>query len=203
MCYEWTRELDEMNPTAANLAAGTRLLQLRALPLLGPANPARSLCVLLLICVANPVGLAAQTTADRESIRSVVDLLFLNADPDLSGDEVARHPGIWSIVIARFAKGDSREIEIPAKAGEWYRVEGASDSDGTDVDICIYGPEGLQIDCDTDEHNFPIAGFIAETDGVHRAVMTAASVEGGGTSFAGMVVFRVSGEANPGPGGGR
>ena len=125
------------------------------------------------------------------------------ADPELSGDEVARHPGIWSVVIARFAKGDSREIEIPAKVGEWYQVDGASDSDGADVDICIYGPEGDQIDCDTDEDNFPIVGFIAETDGVYRAVMTAASVEGGGTSFAGMVVFRVSEEEKAGPGGGR
>ena len=55
-------------------------------------------------------------------------------------------------------------------------------------------PEGEQIDCDTDEDNFPIVGFIAETDGVYRAVLTAASVDGGGTSFAGMVVFRVSDE---------
>ena len=161
-------------------------------------------CVLLLACVTVPMELTGQTTADRTSIRSVVDLLFLNApNPELSGDEVARHPGIWSVVIARFAKGDSREIEIPAKVGEWYQVDGASDSDGTDVDICIYGPEGDQIDCDTDEDNFPIVGFIAETDGVHRAVMTAASVEGGGTSFAGMVVFRVSEEEKAGSGGGR
>lgn len=161
------------------------------------------LFVLLLVCLTNQPALGAQTTADRESIRSVVDLLFLNADPELSGDDVARHPGIWSVVIARFAKGESREIEIPAKAGEWYQVDGASDSEGTDVDICIYGPEGDQIDCDTEEDNFPIVGFIAETEGVYRAVMTAASVEGGGTAFAGMVVFRVSDEESPGPEGGR
>ena len=194
MCSEWRMELDEMNPTVANPAAGTRLLQLCTLLLVCLANPARSLCVLLLICVASPAGLEAQTTTDRESIRGVVDLLFLNADPDVTGDEVARHPGIWSVVIARFAKRDSREIEILAKVGEWYRVDGASESNGTDVDICIYGPEGDQIDCDTYEDNFPIVGFIAETDGVHRAVMTAASVKGGGTSFAGIVVFQVSDE---------
>lgn len=171
-----------MNPAGARHAVRTRLLPL---------------WVLLLVCLSAPMELTAQTTADRESIRSVVDLLFLNADPELSGDEVAYHPGIWSVVIARFAKGDSREIEIPAKVGDWYQVEGASDSDGADVDICIYGPEGDQIGCDTDEDNFPIVGFISETDGVYRAVMTAASVEGGGTSFAGMVVFRVSDEGSP------
>ena len=52
-------------------------------------------------------------------------------------------------MIARFAKGDSREIEIPAKAGEWYRVEGGSNSDGTDVDICVYGPEGGRIESES------------------------------------------------------
>ncbi len=160
--------------------------------------------VLLLVCVTVPMGLTAQTTADRASIHSVVDLLFLNADnPELSGDEVARHPGIWSVAIARFAKGDSREIEIPAKVDEWYQVEGASDSDGTDVDICIYGSDSDQIDCDTGEDNFPIESFRAASDGVYRAVLTAASVEGGGTSFAGMVVFRVTDEESSGPGGGR
>ena len=180
---------NHMNPTGAGHAAGTRMLPL---------------CVLLLISLANPAGLAAQATADRESIRSVVDLLFLNADnPELSGDEVARHPGIWSVVIARFAKGDSREIKIPARVGERYRVEGASDSDGADVDICIYGPEGDLIDCDTGEDNFPIKSFRTASDGVHRAVLTAASVEGGGMSFAGMVVFRVSVEESPGTGGGK
>ena len=178
-----------MNSAGTRHAARTRILPL---------------CVLLLLCVASSAGLTAQTTADRESIGNVVDLLFLNADdPELSGDEVARHPGVWSVVIARFAKGDSREIEIPASVGEWYQVDGASDSPETDVDICIYGPEGDQIDCDTGEDNFPIVGFIAETDGVYRAVMTATSVEGGGTSFAGMVVFRVSDEGSPGPEGER
>ena len=39
------------------------------------------------------------------------------------------------------------------------------------------------------EDNYPIVGFIAETDRVYRAVMSAASVEGGGTSFAGMVML--------------
>lgn len=162
------------------------------------------ICVILLACVTVPMQLTAQTKADRTSIHSVVDLLFLNADdPELSPDDVARHPGIWSVVIARFAKGDSRQIEIPAKVGEWYRVEGASDSAGADVDICIYGPEGDQIDCDTGEDNFPIESFRAASDGVYRAVLTAASVEGGGTSFAGMVVFRVTDEESYGPGGGR
>lgn len=159
-----------------------------------PATRLLPLYVIPLVCLAVPTGIPAQTTADRESIRSVVDLLFLNADSrELSADQIARHPGIWSVVIARFAKGDSREIEIPAEVDERYRVEGASDSDGTDVDICVYSPEGDQIACDTEEDNFPITGFIAETAGVYRVVMTAASVEGGGTSFAGMVVFRVSG----------
>ena len=173
-------------PAGARLTAGMRTLLLFAL---------------LLVCLANPTDLTAQTEADRESVNRVVEWLFLIAGE--SGDEVARHPGIWSVVIARFAKGDSREIEIPAKAGEWYRVEGGSDSDGTDVDICVYGPEGGRIECDTMEDNYPIVGFIAETEGVYRAVLTAASVEGGGTSFPGMVVFRVLDEGEDGTGGGK
>ena len=159
------------------------------------------LSAILLVCMASPTGLTGQTRADRESVAEVVRLLFLSAGD--FADEVARHPGIWSVVIAKFAKGESREIEIPAKAGEWYQAEGGSDSDGTDVDICIYGPDGSQIDCDTEEENFPIVGFLAETDGVYRAVLTAATVEGGGTSFAGMVVLRVLIEEEDGRGGRR
>ena len=49
----------------------------------------------------------------------------------------------------------------------------------------------------------PIVGFIAETDGVYRAVMTAASVEGGGMSYAGMIVLRVLDEGAGNEGGGR
>ena len=73
----------------------------------------------------------------------------------------------------------------------------------TDVDICVYDPEGDQVECDAMEDNFPIVGFIAEAEGVYRAVLTAASVEGGGTSFAGMVVFRVLDEGEDGTGGGK
>lgn len=68
----------------------------------------------------------------------------------------------------------------------------------TDVDICVYGPEGNRIDCDTLEDNVPIVGFMAETDGAYRAVMTAASVAGGGTSYAGMVVLRIPDEGSYG-----
>ena len=98
------------------------------------------------------MGLTAQTTADRASIHSVVDLLFLNADnPELSPEEAARHPGICSVVIARLS------------------------------DRLRYGRGQL-----------PDRSFRAASDGFYRAVLTAASVEGGGTSFAGMVVFRVT-----------
>ena len=100
-------------PACASLTAGMRT------PLL---------VALLLVCQANPTGLTAQTEADRESVNRVVEWLFLNAGE--FGNEVARHPGIWSVVIGRFAKGDSRAIEIRAKVGEWYQVEGGSDSDG-------------------------------------------------------------------------
>ena len=173
-------------PAGARLTAGMRTLLLFAL---------------LLVCLANPTDLTAQTEADRESVNRVVEWLFLNAGE--FGNEVARHPGIWSVVIGRFAKGDSREIEIPAKAGEWYQVEGGSDSDGTEVDICVYDPEGGRIECDTMEDNYPIVGFIAEMEGDYRAVLTAASVEGGATTFAGMVVFRVLDDGEDGTGGGK
>ena len=95
-------------------------------------------------------------------------------------------------MIARFAKGDSREIAIPAEAGQDYRVIGATESGwtGTDIDICIYGPGGNPVDCDTLEDDYPIVFFTAKTAGTYRAVLTAVSVEGGGTAFAGMVVLR-------------
>ena len=157
------------------------------------------LSVLLLVCLSVPVPLAAQTTADRESVNRVVESLFISAGE--LWDEVASLPGAWSVAVAKFAKGDSREIEIPATVGEWYRVVGVSEVTGTDVDICIYGPGGVRIDCDTLDDHVPVVGFIAETDGVYRAVMTAASVEGGGTSYAGMVVLRVQDEENGEPGG--
>ncbi len=171
----------------------------------GVSHPARmrmlQVVVLLLVCMAVPTELTAQTTADRESVNRVVELLFLV--PDEFGDEVAHHPGIWSVVIARFAKGESREIEIPTRMGERYSVEGGSDSDGTDVDICVYGPEGGEIACDMEQDNYPIVEFIVETAGIYRAVLTAASVEGGGTSYAGMVVLRVLDEGEDGTGGRR
>ena len=147
------------------------------------------LSVLLLVWWAAPTGLTAQTEADRASVTKVVESLFLG----VGTDEVARHPGIWSVVIARFSKGDMREIDIPAKVGDWYQVIGGSESDETDVDVCVYGPEGGQISCDTLEDNFPVVSFTARTEGIFRAVMTAASVDGG-TSYAGMVVLRIGGD---------
>ena len=146
------------------------------------------MCVLLPIWLAIPSGVAGQTEADRESVNVVV--VGLVAAAGLIGDEIPHSPGTWSLVIARFAKGDSREVPIPARAGEEYVAKGAAESLGTDVDICIYGPAGDQIDCDTLDDSVPVVTFTAKTEGTYRAVMTAASVEGGGTSFAGMIVLR-------------
>lgn len=162
-----------MNPTGASLTQGNRILP-----------P----CVLLLICVTVPMELTAQTRADRESVRRVVELLSSTAGQ--FGDEIAPLSGVWSVAISKFAKGDSREIEIPVTVGERYEVTGVSEAVGTDVDICVYGPGGVRIDCDTLDDNVPIVSFTAETDGVYRAVMTAASVEGWGMSYAGMIVLR-------------
>ena len=159
------------------------------------------LITVMLACLWAPTDLIAQTKADRESVNRVVELLFLAAGE--YQDEVARHPGTWSVVIARFAKGDMREIEIRARIGESYQVEGASDSIGTDVDICVYGPDGARVECDTLEDNVPIVTFTTETGGVYRAVMTAAAVEGGGTAYAGMVVLRLLQEGERGGDGGR
>ena len=146
------------------------------------------LSALLLVCLVTPTDLTAQTEADRASVNKVMERLFNTAGQ--ADDEVARHPGTWSVVIAKFTKGDSRAIEIPAKVGERYHVIGSSESYETDVDICAYDPEGDQLMCDTEEDNFPVVTFSARTEGVYRAVMTAASVEGG-KSFAGMVVLRI------------
>ena len=146
------------------------------------------ICALLLVCLALPAHLAAQTPADRESVSRVVELLFVSAGE--FGDEIPHSPGTWSLVVARFAKGDSREIAIPAEAGEDYRVIGATESFRTDIDICIYGPGGNPVDCDTLDDSVPVVSFTAKTEGTYRAVMTAASVVGGGTAFAGMVVLR-------------
>ena len=149
---------------------------------------------LLHLCLANPTDLTAQTRADRESVARVVELLLISAG-EFENEEVAYHPGGWGLVIARFAKGDMREIEIPANSGEIYQVMGASELDGTDVDICVYAPGGDRLNCDTLEDNIPVVGFTATTDGIYRAVMSAASVEQPGTSYAGMVVLRIAGEA--------
>ncbi|MCY4574585.1 MAG: hypothetical protein OXF01_17530 [Gemmatimonadetes bacterium] len=162
-----------MNRVGAFEAARARMLQI---------------CSLLLACLAAPAHLAAQTEADRESVNRVVELLFATAGE--YGDEVTRHPDSWSVVIAKFAKGDSREIEIPAKVGEEYSVEGVAESNGTDVDICVYGPDGGPVECDTLDDHVPIVGFTAKTEGTYRAVMTASSIQGGGTSYAGMTVLR-------------
>ena len=169
----------------ASLTAGMRLLLLFAL---------------LLVCVANPVGLTAQTEADRESVAKVIEQLFSLAGKEKNG--LARLPGTWSVVIAQFAKGDSRQIEIPAKAGERYQVIGGSESYETDIDICVYGPQRNPVDCDTLEDNYPIVFFTTKTAGVYRAVMTAASVEGG-TAYAGMIVLTDMDENRDGAGGGK
>ena len=159
------------------------------------------LFALLLVCMVVSVDLTAQTTADRESVNRVMELLLTNTG--LFSDEIPHSPGTWSLVIARFAKGDRREVAIPAQIGESYRVIGASGSFGTDIDICVYGPAGDPVECDTLDDSVPIVGFLAETDGVYRAVMTAASVEGGGTSFAGMIVLLDLDEGEDGGGIGR
>ena len=109
----------------------------------------------------------AQTEADRESVTKVIEQLFNTAGEDKDG--LARIPETWSVAIARFAKGDSREIEIPAKVGETYQVIGGSESDDTDVDICVYGPDGDQIDCDTMQDKLPRRD-IRGTVGTYRAV---------------------------------
>ena len=147
------------------------------------------ICALLLVCLTLPTHLAAQTEADREAVSRVVELLFVSAGE--FGDEIPHSPGTWSLVVARFARGDSREIAIPAKAGEEYSVMGNTESVRTDIDICIYGPAGDLVDCDDSVvDSVPIVIFTAESEGTYRAVMTAASVVGGGTAFAGMVVLR-------------
>ena len=145
------------------------------------------ICALLLVCLALPTHLAAQTEADRESVNRVVESLLRGAG---EYTEIPHIPGTWSVMIARFAKGDSREVAFPAEATERYRVIGATGSPGTDIDICIYGPGGNPVDCDTLDDSLPIVSFTAKTAGTYRAVLTAVSVEGGGTSFAGMVVLR-------------
>ncbi len=152
---------------------------------------------LLLACLSVPWGLVGQTVADRESVGRVVESLF-----SLAGEytEIPHIPGTWSVVIARFAKGDSREIAIPAKAGQDYHVFGDAESVRTDIDICVYGPAGDPVDCDTLEDSVPMVFFTAKTEGTYRAVMTAVSVEGGGTSFARMVVVRDRDEGAEGGG---
>ena len=94
------RSENHMNPVGARRAPGTRMPRL---------------CALLLLCLANPLGLAAQTTTDRESVSKVIEGLFQLAGEQ---DGLARLPGSWSVVVAQFAKGDSRELRIPAKTGD-------------------------------------------------------------------------------------
>ena len=105
------------------------------------------ICTLLMACLLVPSGLVAQTEADRESVNRVVQSLL--ADSGQLGDEIPHSPGAWSLVIARFADGDSREVQIPARAGEEYMVSGYAESHRADVDICVYDPAGDPVDCDT------------------------------------------------------
>ena len=121
----------------------------------------------------------------------MVELLFVSAGE--FGYEIPHSPGSWSVMIARFAKGDSREIAIPAEAGQEYWVMGTTESVRTDIDICIYGPGGrswstAMIRWSTRQPDCDLHG----EDGRVRTgpCMTAASVVGGGTAFAGMVVLR-------------
>ena len=201
----WDDEVDARDPRGRPAGNPTTEREGKRMNVAGARHAVRArllpLCVLLLVCVTAPMELTAQTKADRESVNRVVESLFVSAG-DL-GDEVAPLPGVWSVVIARFAKGDSREIEIRVTVDEWYSVVGVSEAVGTDVDICVYGPGGVRIDCDTLDDNVPIVSFSAETDGVYRAVMTAASVEGGGLSYAGMIVLRILDEGAGDEGGGR
>ncbi len=147
----------------------------------------RRICALLLVCLPVPSVLAAQTEADRESVNEVLESLFFAP----SGTEIPYSPEAWSLVFARFAVGDSREVLIPAKAGEEYLVSGAAESFRADVDICVYDPAGYPVDCDTLPDYLPVVVFTAKMEGTYRAIMTAASVEGGGTAFAGMKVVKV------------
>ena len=94
-------------------------------------------------------------------------------------------------MFARCPVGDSREVLIPAKAGEEYLVSGAAESFRADVDICVYDPAGDPVDCDTLPDYLPVVAFTAKMGGTYRAVMTAASVEEGDTYFAGMKVVKV------------
>lgn len=168
-------------------APGMRMLQLAAF---------------MAVCSANPMDLTAQTTANRESVRRVIEKLFITASED---ETLELAPGTWSVAIAQFAKGDSRAIEIAANVGEYYQVIGGSESWDTDVDICVYGPSGDELGCDTMEDNIPVVGFSARTEGVYRAVMTAASVDRQ-APYGGMIVLRgrdASGENEDGESGGR
>ena len=162
------------------------------------------ICAPLLVCLPVPSGLVGQTLADRESVARVMDQL-IPSDRERVGLELPRHPETWSLVIARFAKGDSREVVFPAEASEEYHVIGATDSSwtGTDIDICIYGPEGNPVACDTLEDGYPIVSFTAKMSGTYQVVLTAVSVEGGGTSFAGMVVLRYADEGENAEGAGK
>lgn len=94
------------------------------------------ICALLLVCLAVPAHLAAQTEADRESVNEGMESLL--------------------------AKGDSREVEIPAGAGEEYEVAGTTESPGADIDICIYGPTGDQVVV------VLIVSFTSKTEGIDR-----------------------------------
>lgn len=130
--------------------------------------------VLPMVCLSVPAGLVGQTAADRESVDVVVEALLTFSGG--MGDEIPHSPAAWSLVIARLAKGDSREIAIPAKAGEDYEVNGVPESLGTDIDICIYGPAGDQVHCDTLDDSVPVVTFAAKTEGICRAVMKTMSI---------------------------
>ena len=169
-----------MNPVGARRAPGTRMPRL---------------CALLLLCLANPLGLAAQTTTDRESVSKVIEGLFQLAGEQ---DGLARLPGSWSVVVAQFAKGDSRELRIPAKTGDHTEssvIPRPSAQTSTSASTTSKAPP---VDCETYADDFPSCCSLQKQMESTGPSLTAASDERGGTSYAGMIVLRVCGDRRAG-----
>ena len=131
----------------------------------------------------------AQTVADSASVSEVVRrLLGVTGVWDLGLDGFGNS---WTMAVGRFGHKDSKEIQFEIDAvGHQYGVIGRTEQmELVDIDICVYDPNGIEVDCDELEDSSPGVFFDSEVKGTYRAVMSSHSPDGD-VEYAGMVVLK-------------
>ena len=131
--------------------------------------------------------LAAQNDSGESAALLRVARIVLEGH-DAFGELVAAEQ--WGVVLGKFTgKAENREFRMQLTAGEQYGVVGTADEGASDVDICVFGPEGREVDCDTLLDKAPVVWFEPESSGLYRIVLTV-YVTDGNTAYAGMSMWR-------------